>query len=163
MYKAAGVWLLLLTLVVSCMPQAMGTPPPPLTLTPPPTLTFTGECTDSRDLSNWLEFSTFYVGEFRELVSAAAAKHVNDTYDDVVMMGRLRADFSTIAAPDCAQTAQQMIVGAMTQAVDSFQAVMNQDADGLGDTVAEVLGQFDQVAVIQNELMAQLESQLRAP
>lgn len=160
MHKAAFVFLLLL---VGCMPQAMGTPPPPLTLTPPPPLTFAGECTNSRDLSNWLEFSTFYISEFRELVSEAAARHIYDTYDDVVMMARLRTDFSGIAAPDCAQAAQQMTVDAMTQAVDSFQAVMNQDADGLGNTVAEVLTQFDQVAVIQGELMAQLESQLQAP
>jgi hypothetical protein len=114
-------------------------------------------------LSNWLEFSTFYVGEFVDLVSAAAAKHINNTYDDVVMMARLRGDFSKIAAPDCAQAAQQMIVGAMTRAVDGFQAAINQDADGLGNTVAEVLGQFDQVIAIQNGLMAQLESQLQAP
>lgn len=160
MRKAAFLYLLLL---VGCMPQAMGTPPPPLTLTPPPTLTFAGECTNSRDLSNWLEFSTFYVSEFRKLVSEAAAKHINDTYDDVVMMARLRTDFSGIAAPDCAQSAQQMIVVAMSQAISSFQAFMNQDADGLGNMVAEVLAQFDQVAVIQGELMTQLESQLQSP
>jgi hypothetical protein len=162
MHKAGGLCLLLWMLVAGCMPQAVGTPPPPLTLTPPPTLTFTGSCADNRDLSDWLEYSTFYVEEFTKLVSVAAAKHIYETFDDVIMMSRMRADFSGVAAPDCAETAHQMIVRAMNRAVDGFQAVINQDADGLGSTVAEVLGQFDQAIALQNDLTARLETQLQA-
>lgn len=156
-------YFILLLLVAGCMSAPQGTPPPPLTFVPPPTLTFAGECSDSSSLSNWLEFSTFYVREFMTLVSTAAAKNAADAYSDVILMGRMRRDFSGVAAPDCTQTVQQMIVGTMTRAVDGFQTYVNRETDGLGNTVAEVLSQFDQVIVLQNELTAQLEAQLGAP
>jgi hypothetical protein len=155
--------VLLLIVMASCAPGAQGTPLPPMTFAPPPTITFTGDCTINRDLSNWLEFSTFYVSEFMKLVSEAAAKSAADAYSDVIMMGRMRRDFSGIAAPDCAETAQQMIVSAMTRAVDGFQSFVNRGADSLGNTVAEVLSQFDQVIVLQNDLTARLEAQLGSP
>lgn len=158
--RLAGIIVLLLVAGCASNPQEM---PPPLTFSPPPTLTFTGECADSGSLSNWLEFSTFYVREFMTLVSTAAAKNATDAYSDVILMGRMRKDFSAIAAPDCAETAQNMIVSAMTRAVDSFQSFVNREADGLGNTVAEVLSQFDQVIVLQNELTSRLEAQLGAP
>jgi hypothetical protein len=140
------------------------TPPPtthpPLTLAPPPELAFAGDCNISSNLADWLLYSTYYVSEFTELVSAAAEKRAGEAYDDVLLMARMRDDYSTVATPDCAEPAQRMIVGTMTRAVQRFQAFVNGESRDLSATLRETLGQFDQVAAIQRDLNSRLESQL---
>jgi hypothetical protein len=115
MGQSGIVWVLMVVTLARCAGGGSESPVPPLTLLPPPTVTFAGSCSENSDLANWLEYSTFYVGEF------------------------------------------------VKRAVDGFQAVINQDADNLGSTVAEVLGQLDRVIAMQNELMARLEIQLQSP
>ncbi len=160
MYKASGLCMLVFVMVVGCSPQTERAALPPLTLVPPPTPILAGDCSVNSDLANWLEFSTFYVTEFVEAVTGAAAKNTVEMYEDVILMGQMRADFSSVAAPDCAEEAHRRIVDAMTHAVAGFQAFINQDADSLGTTVADVLSLFDQIVVVQNDLMARLEIQL---
>lgn len=138
------------------------TPAAPLTLEPPPDLTLVGDCNISSDLADWLQFSTYYAKEFTELVSETAAKSPGEMYADVILMGKMRADFSGVSAPDCAEPAHRMMVVTMTRAIDGFQAYVNGEADSLGNTVAEVLGQFDQLAAIQADLNRRLEAQLQA-
>jgi hypothetical protein len=164
MHIMAGFCVLMtvLAFLAGCAP-AQEADLPPLTIEPPPTLTFAGDCNVDRDLADWLEYSTFYAGEFVELVSAAAAKSAAEMYDDVALMGRMRADFSGVAAPDCAQAAQELMVGAMSRAVDGFQSFINRENSSLGSTVADTLGQFDRVIALQNELMSRLEAQLQEP
>lgn len=138
------------------------TPHPPLTVGPPPTLTFSGDCTVSRELADWLQYSTYYVTRFTELMTQAGSKRVDEMYEDVLLMSRMRDDFGGVATPDCAEPAQRMIVVTMTRAVDNFQSYVNGEASSLGNAVAEALGQFDQVAVIQKDLNDRLEAQLNA-
>ncbi|MBZ0301006.1 MAG: hypothetical protein K8J31_14760 [Anaerolineae bacterium] len=137
------------------------TPPPPLTVGPPPTLTFSGDCVVSRELADWLQYSTYYVTRFTELLTQAGSKRAGEMYEDVVMMSRMRDDFGGIATPDCAEPAQRLIVVTMTRAIESFQAYVNGESSSLDNTVAEALGQFDQVNVIQKDLNTRLEAQLR--
>jgi hypothetical protein len=157
--------LILPFLVTACALQEAppSTPLPPLTLLPPPALVLAGSCQVNRDLADWLQYATFYAEEYVRLVSAAAAKAPADMYDDVILLGQMRDDFSQVKTPDCAEPAQRLIVAAMTRAVEGFQAVINGDSSSLGSTVADVLAQFDQVALIQAELTARLEAQLREP
>ncbi len=138
------------------------TPITPLTLEPPPALTLAGDCNLSSDLADWLQFSTYYAQEFNDLVSAAASKPAGEMYADVELMGKLRADFSSVPAPDCAEPAHRLIVTTMTRAIDGFQPYINGEANSLGNTVAEILAQFDQIDAIQADLNRRLEEQLQA-
>ena len=137
------------------------TPPPPVTVSPPPTITFSGDCEVNRELSDWLEYSTFYVGKFVDLISAAGAKPSDAVYDDVVLMGRLRGDFSSVPVPNCAEPVEGMILTAMSGAIDGFQSYANGDSDSVSNLVADTLRQFDLVTAGQQGLNAQLETQLR--
>lgn len=153
-------WVAVMLIVGACASEG-GTPLPPLTVSPPPTPNFTGDCASSRDLADWLQYSTFYVTDFARVMSEAAAKGKGDMYDDVILMGRMRADYGGIAAPDCAEAAHTVLVSAMSEAVSNFQAYINGEADSLGNTVAQVLGQLDEVSAIQTDLNTRLENQLQ--
>ena len=141
--------------------NATRTPPPPVTVSLPPTITYSGDCKINQELSDWLEYSTFYVGKFVDLVSSAGAKSSDAVYDDVVLMGRLRSDFSSVPVPNCAEPVEGMILSAMGRAIDGFQSYSNGDSDSVSNVVADTLRQFDLVTTGQRDLNAQLETQLR--
>lgn len=134
--------------------------PPPLTLAAPLPIVLEGDCNNNQNLADWLQFSTYYVGEFSELVTSTATKDPGAMYEDVVMMGRIRDVIGRTPAPDCAEAAHRMFIRAIDRAIEVFQATANRSVDGLGNIVAETLGQFDQVALVQAELTERLEVQL---
>ncbi len=134
---------------------------PPLTVPAAPTLTLEGDCNVNRDLANWLQFTQYHIGEFTNLVSTAATQGVGEMYDSVQLMGRIRQMVAERAVPDCGEPAQRMVVETMTRAIDGFQSHVNGDNVDLTALVAEVLAQFDQVALIYDELNTRLESQLQ--
>lgn len=164
MWRIVCLCALFAVLAVSCGPgaSAPAVTVPPLTVSPPPTPAFSGTCDTSRDLANWLESSMFYAQEFADLVSQAVGKPVAGMVEDVVYMARMRADFGQVAAPDCAENTQRMILEAMTDAVEGFQAFINGEASQVDGVAADVLRQMDQVSASHDGLMARLETQLQA-
>ena len=137
------------------------TSPPPLTIVPASALTLAGTCDENRDLADWLQFSLDYVAQFASLVSEAGAKSVGEIRDDVVMMGQLRELIAHLPTPDCAEPAQRMMMATMDEAISVFVAYVNREADGLGNIVAQTLGQIDQIGVIHDDLMQRLDGQLQ--
>jgi hypothetical protein len=149
-------------LLSACALQEAPAPtlPPPLTLAAPPPIILEGNCDNNQNLADWLQFSTYYVGEFTGLVTLTATKDPSEMYDDVVMMSRIQDVVGRTPAPDCAEAAHRILMRAIEQAITDFQAIANHEKAGLGNIVAETLGQFDQVAVVQEELTQRLETQL---
>ena len=78
-------------------------PQPPLTLPPEPTLSFSGSCTNNRVLADWLQYSTYYVEQFSELVTATAAAHGLEMRESVVAIAALRDEYAPTVTPDCAE------------------------------------------------------------
>lgn len=135
------------------------TPAPPITLVAPPTLVFSGDCEVTSELDGWLQNTSYLAETFLTEMNTAAAQEQGQLFNAVVRLAQLRDATNGTATPTCAVEAQLKLVDAMTVAVNTFQAYGNGDLLDLGNTVAEVNSQIDQVIAIQNDLMQQLEAQ----
>jgi hypothetical protein len=158
-----GVWAVCTLFLAACALQE-GPPitaPPPLTLEAPAPLRFEGDCNDNRDLANWLQFTNYQVGEFASLVSTTATLSPIEMRDQVQVLATMRQAVSQTAAPDCAEPAHRLVIETMNRAIEAFLARSNGEAVDLNQIIAEVLGQFDQIAVIYEDLNARLEAQLQ--
>jgi uncharacterized phage infection (PIP) family protein YhgE len=135
------------------------TPAPPLTLAPAPTLVFAGDCAVTTELDGWLQSTWFLAQDFQKELNSAAALQQSQLFDSVTRMAQLRDATNATTTPACAVETQLRLVDAMTTAVNTFQAYANGDLPDLGNTVAEVNSQLDEVIAMQNDLMQQLEAQ----
>jgi hypothetical protein len=154
--------LLLMSLAACAIgdsPEAMMTQLPPVTLNVPPTTVFAGDCELTPDLNDWLQTSVFIRRDFLDTMYGAALMAPIDMRNEVVRLASLRDQMSLLFAPNCAVDAHLILVAAMTQAVDAFQAFANGDSSSLGNTVEDVRSQMDTATAIQDELTLRLDQQ----
>lgn len=137
------------------------TPAPPVTLIPPPEITFRGNCAATRELEMWLQVSTRLATDFLATMNNAAAQNRAEMREAVFTMAALRDSAHQTTTPDCAVDAEILLSDAMNKAILAFQAFVNGDRPDLGNTVAEVNDQIEQVIAIQNELILRMETQIR--
>jgi hypothetical protein len=151
--------IVLLWLLPACAVNDVPTTPPPLiTLESPPTPVFAGSCDMTRVLETWLQKSSFMKVNFLQLITDAAEKSVNISAT-VRHMANERDAASSLQIPDCAVEAHLLLVDAMTQAVEVFQAYNNGDRKDLGNILEDTQNRLDMVTVIQDELAVRLEAQ----
>jgi len=165
--RVLGIMSIMLLLGLSACsigdsPEAMMTQVPPVTLNPPPTTVFAGNCELTPDLNAWLQNSVFIRRDFLDSLYGAALMQPVEMRNEVLRMASLRDQMSLLPAPDCAADAHLIMVAAMTQAVDAFQAFANGDSQSLGNTVVDVRAQIDTAIAIQDELTLRLEQQYQA-
>jgi hypothetical protein len=157
-----AIWAITLIFLASCAlnegPPV--TPPPPLTLEAPTSLQFEGDCNNNRDLANWLQFTAYHVGEFAKLVSMTATMGPIEMRENILALATKRETVAQTPAPDCAEPAHRLVIETMNRAIDAFQARTNGEPVDLSRIVAEILGQFDQIAIVYEDLNARLEAQL---
>ncbi|NWF68747.1 MAG: hypothetical protein HXY40_06660 [Chloroflexi bacterium] len=157
---------LIVLLVAACAigdsPDAALTQMPPVTLQPAPTPIFAGECTRTADLDAWLANSHFLTQGFMDSMYGAALMNAVDARVEVIRMASLRDQMSRQPAPDCVVEAHLILLTAMGQAVDVFQAFANGDRPDLGSTVVDVRAQLDTFLAQQAELTQRLEQQYQA-
>jgi hypothetical protein len=162
----AAFWVVLMIVLAACAigdsPEAMLTQRPPVTLNAPPTPIFEGSCDLTADLSSWLQNSVFIRRDFLDSMYGAALMNQLEMRNEVIRMAAWRDQLSTIPAPECAVEAHLILLGAMTQAVDAFQAFANGDSPDLGTTVVDVRAQIDTVTALQDSLTLQLDQQYQA-
>ncbi|NWG16585.1 MAG: hypothetical protein HXY41_08120 [Chloroflexi bacterium] len=163
MFWLKKIALLLPLLLAACAIGDTGnpTPAPPVTLMPPSEITFQGSCTATRELEMWLQVTTRLATDFLAAMNNAAAMNRADMREAVFTMAALRDSAHQATTPDCAVDAEILLSDAMNKAVLAFQAVVNGDRPDLGNTVAEVNDQIEQVIAIQNELILRMETQIR--
>jgi hypothetical protein len=156
---SAFVLLSLTACAIGDSPEALMTQLPPVTLNAPPTTVFAGDCELTVDLNDWLQSTVFIRRDFLDTMYRAALMTAIDMRNEVVRLASLRDQLSLLAAPNCAVDAHLILVAAMTQAVDAFQAFANGDASSLGNTVEDVRSQVDTATAIQDELTLRLDQQ----
>lgn len=125
-----------------------------------PSLVLEGTCDDSHVLSNWLQFSMYYVDQFDAMLYDVSILPSDAMYDHVILLMRMRQVVADIPTPDCAEVAQRLLMRTMNNAIDVFVAIVNQERDDPGNIVAESSTQLEHVRLVQQELMAQLEAQI---
>jgi hypothetical protein len=157
-----GVIGMLAGCAIGDSPQALMTQLPPVTLNAPPTTMFAGNCELTIDLNNWLQNSVFIRRDFLDSMYGAALMNQVEMRNEVIRMAALRDQMSLTPAPDCTADAHLILVNAMTQAVDAFQAYANGDAPDLGNTIVDVRSQIDTVIAVQDELTLRLDQQYQA-
>ena len=135
------------------------TPAPPITLPAPPTLMFIGDCERTAELDYWLQTTTYLAQDFVSQLNTAATTPREQLYNQVLRLAQLRDAVNATATPTCAVETQLRLVDAMTTAVSTFQAFANGDLPDLGNVVAEVNAQIDDVMTVQDQLTQQLEQE----
>lgn len=134
---------------------------PPLTLAPPPETMFGGDCIGTQALNDWLQISSFTASDFLAQVNTTATLPRAEVSIPVRRMVALRDNTANQPAPDCATEAQLVLVDAMNTAIEGFQKYINGDIPALTDLVADVNSKMDRVFALQNQLIAQLDTQFR--
>ncbi len=134
----------------------------PLSLPPEPTLIFRGNCNNNRELADWLQYSSYYVDQFADLVTTAAAENRATMRARVLEIAALREEYAQVATPNCAEPGQRMFFNAMDRALVSFQQYVNGETNNLGNLLPEVLGAIDRIYLVQDDLRARLDAQLAA-
>ena len=161
-----GLWvLILMTILSGCAlwEEPSAAPLPPLTLEPEPTLIFEGNCNNNRALADWLQYSTYYVEQFAELVTTTAAGDRATSRAGVVEIAALREEYAQVETPNCAEPGQLMFMNAISRAINTFQRYANGETDGLDNLLPEILGEIDRINLVQDELRARLNAQLEQP
>ena len=131
-----------------------------LTIEPQPTLIFSGNCDNNRELADWLQYSTYYVEQFTELVTTTAAGNQQSIREGVAEIAALRADYAQVVTPDCAEPGQRMFLNAINRSIDTFRRYVNGEIDNIGNLLPEALGEIDRINLVQEELRTRLNAQL---
>jgi len=157
------LFILLSSIITAC---ALGdvsnaTPPPPITLAPPPALNLVGTCDETKTLENWLQVTSELRASFQTQMNATAAKSKAEMYADVLELAALRDSSFEVATPDCAAETGIKLSDAMSQTVTAFQMYVNGDTPDLGNTIADMNGQIDQIAAMQNDLIDRMNTQFQ--
>jgi hypothetical protein len=157
-------WIGLLLILAACGGVGdQATPLPPLTLSPPTLAVIEGQCENTADLESWLQATEFSRREFIDLVDEASSKSRQRIYPDVIRLSQILISLSTRPAPDCAESAQSLIIDAMTLTTHQFQRYVNGDRDDLRQIIADARSDFDPVIRELDNLMERLTHQYAAP
>jgi hypothetical protein len=157
--------LFLIMILAGCAlwEEPPGAPLPPLTLEPEPTMIFRGNCSDNRALADWLQYSTYYVEQFAQLVTTTAAGDRSAIRAGVIEIAALREEYAQVETPNCAEPGQRMFMNVMSRAIDTFQRYANGETNSLANLLPEILGEVDRINLVQEELRARLNAQLEQP
>jgi hypothetical protein len=130
----------------------------PLTFEAPPTPYIQGDCNLTGDLDGWLQSAEFWTLEFESFLDTATQKGRNEIYNDVERIGQIVVVMSERPAPDCAESAQTLLLAAMMSTSSAFQEYINADRNDLTAIIEESRTRLGVAIAAQAELKIRLES-----
>jgi hypothetical protein len=131
----------------------------PLTFEAPPTPYIQGDCNLTSDLDGWLQSAEFWTLEFASFLDNSTQKGRNEIYADVERIGQIVVVMSERPAPDCAESAQTLLLAAMMSTSNAFQEYINADRNDLTAIIEESRTRLGVATAAQSELKIRLESQ----
>lgn len=150
--------MLLMSFLSACALGDQGPTPFPVTLPPAPTLVFSGECTLTADLEDWLETTYFLKEDFALVVSGLPNQTRAEIQDDFNRMVDLRNALNGLETPDCAVQAQSALSDAMTAAITGVQRYINGEVGDVNGIVESANAQLTAFSNLHSELQARFEA-----